>query len=330
MRKMFCKKRLASRWVAYSWLVALAAIAAALVCLSCQAQRVAEQTPTAAAPAPSPAHAVSPTPAAEPARDPEPAPPEREADFRFVVYGDSRSGHEVHERLIKLILRAEPELVLHTGDLVRDASEALEWRTEQILLGPLLAQCDFFPALGNHDLDDHKVPRAFVQLFAIPTRNGEPARFYSFDRGGLHFVALDTNIDVGPNSPQGRWLRRDLEETALPTIVYGHHPAYSPGPHGGDDDVREGLWPVLAAAHVVAYFCGHDHLYYRTMRDGVWEIVTAGGGAPLYDPRHKEVMLPGDVARKCYHFCLLERFGREIWLRAVGLDGKPFDAKRLR
>ena len=42
-------------------------------------------------------------------------------------------------------------------------------------------------------------------------------------------------------------------------------------------------------------FCGHDHLYYRTTRDGVTYVVTGGGGAPPYRPENSQIAIPGDV-----------------------------------
>jgi hypothetical protein len=44
-----------------------------------------------------------------------------------------------------------------------------------------------------------------------------------------------------------------------------------------------------------AVFCGHDHLYYRTVRDNITYIVTGGGGAPPYRPENRQITLPGDV-----------------------------------
>src|SRR5436853_4809351 len=49
--------------------------------------------------------------------------------LRFVVYGDTRSGVSMHRRLIGLILAKEPELVIHTGDLVNGGSRLSEWKT---------------------------------------------------------------------------------------------------------------------------------------------------------------------------------------------------------
>jgi hypothetical protein len=42
-------------------------------------------------------------------------------------------------------------------------------------------------------------------------------------------------------------------------------------------------------------FSGHDHIYYRTVRDGVNYIVSAGAGATIYDLKREGDALPGDA-----------------------------------
>lgn len=62
---------------------------------------------------------------------------------------------------------------------------------------------------------------------------------------------------------QSAWLERELKaSTATWKFVVGHHPLYSDGPHGRDEDVlqlRSTLSPLFKAHKVDAYFCGHDH-----------------------------------------------------------------------
>src|ERR1035441_8007931 len=50
-------------------------------------------------------------------------PPMGEAQFQFVVYGDTRTRHEVHREVIASVLKySNPDFVLHTGDLVADGN----------------------------------------------------------------------------------------------------------------------------------------------------------------------------------------------------------------
>ncbi|MGZ3633615.1 MAG: hypothetical protein ACXU9U_01460 [Parachlamydiaceae bacterium] len=45
---------------------------------------------------------------------------------------------------------------------------------------------------------------------------------------------------------------------------------------------RDLFWRILMKHKVTAYFCAQEHLYDRTNRQGVWQIISGGAGAPLY------------------------------------------------
>ena len=85
-------------------------------------------------------------------------------------------------------------------------------------------------------------PRPFRQVFVLP-ENGGPGgveRWYSYDWGDIHFVALDTER-TGP--AQAAWLEADLTANKLPwTIVYGHKP-----PHSSAGTLRPAVAAVLRA-----------------------------------------------------------------------------------
>src|SRR5262245_27155835 len=71
--------------------------------------------------------------------------------LRFVVYGDSRDGHAVHNRLVMLTMKQNPELVLLTGDLVHTGSDDQLWKIYDDITGSMRKQIPVYPARGNHD-----------------------------------------------------------------------------------------------------------------------------------------------------------------------------------
>ena len=94
--------------------------------------------------------------------------------------------------------------------------------------------------------------------------------------------------------------------------------------------------------HPRAVFCGHDHLYFRTTRDGVTYIVTGGGGAPPYHPENARISLPDDVfvkdvdslgrplteaeyAASIYHAVRLEVNGPRVTGTVLRPDGSVID-----
>ena len=117
---------------------------------------------------------------------------------------------------------------------------------------------------------------------------------YSFDIDNIHFVSFDNSrasTETG-NPPPFRsgsdsyqWLESNLVTTSAEwKIVLMHVPAYSCGKHGSSSMVRNNLVSLFENQEVDLVITGHDHSYQRFIPiNGVTHIVSAGGGAPLYD-----------------------------------------------
>src|SRR5262252_1098570 len=117
--------------------------------------------------------------------------------FTFVQISDSHIGFNKEanpdpkatlqaalDRIAKL--PKPPALVIHTGD-VSQLSKAEEFDTAAEIMKAVKQETHYIP--GEHDVigDDGK---QFFERFA---KQATPARCYSFDHGGVHFVAL-TNV----------------------------------------------------------------------------------------------------------------------------------------
>ncbi len=243
--------------------------------------------------------------------------------WTFAVYGDCRSNHKVHAKVVEMMAAARPAVVLNTGDLVEHGKRADEWNTFFQIIAPLLnANIPYYPTLGNHDEGGEKM---WETRFDIPSGSGSKL-YYSFDRFNAHFIALNTEESFKPDSPQGQWLEKDLAATAAQHVfVFGHRPPHSIGLHGSDRRVRREVCPLLEKhkSKVRVAFWGHDHLYYRTQRNNVFHVVTGGGGAPLYPILGKSQ--PGDVRFRDHHFLLVTVNGNEVKVKAYDLDGKKRD-----
>ncbi len=250
--------------------------------------------------------------------------------FRFAVFGDSGSGEPGQQRLAARIAAANPDLILHTGDIVypRGAEAGYDSRFFQPYRA-LLAQVVLWPVPGNHDrLSDRGGP--YRSNFVLP-RNGPagvtPEHCYSFDYGDAHFVALDSNLSDGELA--GRvvpWLRRDLAGTRRRwRFAFFHHPPYSAGLHGGSARVRRLLVPALSQGGVDVVFNGHDHTYERTHPvGGITYIVTGAGGAGLYRQKHPH-QHTARFYNRAYSFTLVEVNGRHLRLRQIAADGTVVD-----
>jgi hypothetical protein len=258
--------------------------------------------------------------------------PDPREPLRLAIYGDVRSGHDVHAGLVAALLAAAPDLVLTTGDMVLRGSDEGDWQRYFAVAGALLAQVPVYPAIGNHDIAAPGT-RHLEDIFVLPP--GPPDRpaggfWWSTDFAGLHLVSLDSNRY--DDAAQLAWLEADLAAARARgvrgIIAMTHDGPYSRGIHGGNQDARERYVPVLVRHGVTLLVSGHDHLYQRGEMDGLTYVVSGGGGAPLYAIR---CGVPGKRACKVddgmrfglseYHWLDIEIRDRQLELCPRRADG---------
>ena len=54
-------------------------------------------------------------------------PPDGDVPFNFIVYGDTRTRHELHQKIVDAMVKSAPDFVVHTGDLVSDGYDSAQW-----------------------------------------------------------------------------------------------------------------------------------------------------------------------------------------------------------
>jgi hypothetical protein len=244
--------------------------------------------------------------------------------FSFVVFGDTRTQHASHRAVVDLVTGLEPDLALHTGDLVAHGGVESEWRLFFEIESALMARVPLFPTLGNHEANSP----LYYDLFYLPGNE----RWYSFDYGHAHFVclAVDNLADLSAEGSQMAWLRADLAGTDRPwKFAFLHVPPHS-SLHRSTDDPRGArvVAPILVEHGVQVVFSGHDHNYQRLVVDGVTWVITAGGGAPLYSLGQPH---PGLVAHAVqYHAVQVTLDGAELVATAISLEHEELDRFTLR
>ncbi len=251
-----------------------------------------------------------------------PVPPK---PLHFIVYGDTRDGHAIHRKLVAMIVARKPDFVLQTGDLVHSGSAPDLWKIYDDITGAMRRKIPVYPTRGNHDVGGP----GYEAHFTVPFSSGNKL-YYSFDKAGCHFtsLAVDEYTPFGPDSPQYHWLETDLaaaQKRSRHIFVYFHVPPYSIGSHGSDLTVRQALCPLFRKYGVRIVFNGHDHIYYRTRRDGITYVVTGGGGAPLYFADPNKGAIAGDKWESVNHLvdCVVK--GKEVTLTALRADGTTLD-----
>jgi acid phosphatase type 7 len=261
------------------------------------------------------------------------APVGDDSRFSFAVVGDSGSGGKGQLAVAALLERLRPDLVLHTGDVVYPAGQ--ERHYDRRFFAPyrnLIKTVPLFPVLGNHDVRKGN-GAAFLENFHPPLgSSGSTKRYYSFDWGNTHFVALDSELyhrDRGSNPKEQRdFLEQDLATTRKRwKVAFLHRSPYGSSRHGGDEKVREDLEPLFVKHGADLVFSGHDHVYERTVPvTGVTYVVSGGGGRRLYPAGNGELTASSVSA---HHAVLVRVSGGHLLLETLEVGGKVVDRLEL-
>lgn len=237
----------------------------------------------------------------------------------IVIYGDSRTNNQIHQKIVDEIIKTKPSLVFHAGDLVEDGLIPDQWATFNEILSDLTKIAEFYPALGNHENNSP----LYFNNFNLP--NNE--RWYSVETDSLYFIVLDSNSDCSIDSEQYLWLQDDLQninENIKFVIVIFHHPPFNTGPCTEDEKgLKRSIVPLFEKYGVDIVFNGHDHDYERSLYNNIYYIVTGGGGAPLHDQARTSPY--SQLFIKTYHFCKLFIINNQLIIEVYDIDSNLID-----
>jgi acid phosphatase type 7 len=243
---------------------------------------------------------------------------ESKADSAIVVFGDTRTNHEVHRAIVKDIMSYKPVAVFHTGDLVFNGKKNSAWSLFSEISKPIIDSSKFYPSFGNHE----RHSKMMSDDFSVPN-NG---KWYGVNIGKVHFTVIDNYSDFSEGSEQYKWLVNDLESAGNYQfrVVVMHLPVYTSGPHKTKmKKVRKYLVPLFEKYGVSIVFSGHVHCYERAFGNNIFYITTGGGGAPLY-PKVNDVP-ESQVYVRTYNFCVLTMKDNVLNVQALDIDCRVLD-----
>ncbi len=251
-------------------------------------------------------------------------------EFVFAVFGDNRPEQKaieqphVYKQIIEEINKSSAVLATNTGDLVDGVvdleTQRLQFaefiRVSRGLTPPL------YTVIGNHDVDGRQeIQGLYLELIC-------PKLYYSFDFNHCHFIFLDSET-IGEEGSipweQLKWLAKDLKNVTVTTnhiFVFLHRPLFSAGPHKGGcldryPEERDELLKLFVRFNVNAIFCGHEHIYHKSVHNGVTQYITGGAGAPL----HKNFDEIKDYPGAFYHYLLVKVFPKRYEVEVKILQG---------
>lgn len=219
-------------------------------------------------------------------------------DFVLAAAGDiakqctASSSSCIHPKTAKVVDFIKPANILTMGDNQYDNAEVSDYNNYYAKTWGKFKSITK-PSVGNHESYASPPFSGYDGYFgAIAKPQGK--RYYSWNKGNWHFVALDTNDftteDKGP-AEQMAWLKADLAANTKGCVaVYGHHPRWSTGERGSIGDAS--LWKVMTDNKVDLVLNGHDHHYERFFPlnsngekdpNGTVEIIGGMAGASPYN-----------------------------------------------
>lgn len=266
--------------------------------------------------------------------------PETIEPFHFAVLGDTRTRHDVHQKIVNKIIDEKPLFVVNTGDLVSRGNSMEDWEHFFRINDQLIRNTPYYTVLGNHEQDSEN----YYNFFSSPGKKG----YYFFAVGDALFVILDmegaqydapeylteagedafwTNIGLEYFKEEKKWLENllTLNADAGYIFVFFHPTFYSIKKSRVEEaEQRRAFWGDIFERHgVTAVLNGHDHYYHHAEHGGTHYIVTAGGGAPLYDT---DAIQPETVNyKKIEHFMRIDVGLENAKMTAIDINGETIE-----
>jgi len=246
--------------------------------------------------------------------------------FRFAVFGDTRTRHNIHRAIIEAVARENIEFFAHTGDMVDRGGVKSQWDLFFQIERPLLRHAPILPSIGNHD----KGARQYYRRYFMHRLWARNLRYYYKDWGNLRIVAVDGGIECREGCTQYGFVEQALAQGAAQgklMVMMLHFPPYSSGAHGSHKGVQKPVSDLARTYGVELVLTGHDHNYERTVPiDGTVYIVSGSAGAPVRPVRPRWFTAH---ARTEPHYVLVDVEADRLVLRAVNLKGVVFDSATI-
>jgi 3',5'-cyclic AMP phosphodiesterase CpdA len=228
----------------------------------------------------------------------------------FAVMGDTRDNKATFAAVMGEITALAPDLVIHTGDWV-SAPSRQGW--EEFL--PVMKQpgVPFVLTIGNHELGN-----GWKQLYQELVKK---PLYYSFTKDNCLFITLFpyTKESGRIDAEQFAWLEKELADKGPSSdfiFVFVHEPLYPVDGHVGSSldrypADRDKLAQLLRTwKNKLVVFCGHEHIFNYSVVDGLVQVITGGGGAPLSSTPDRGGF---------YHYVIVTVKGKTITMALVRL-----------
>ena len=179
-------------------------------------------------------------------------------DYNFIAVGDWYCNEET-KKTINNILAQHPELIITTGDQVKESSSASCWIE---MSKPIKDKMKI--AIGNHDAEFANIYKQIVDYHNIKNP------YYSHDFQNIHFISMSTEHPFEKGSKQYEFIKSDLEKTSKNSsinwiIVHQHKPLYSTNQDKKEAKQLRDIYQQLFQQYDVdLVISSHNQYYERT------------------------------------------------------------------
>ena len=188
-------------------------------------------------------------------------------DINIIAVGDYYCNDET-EDTIENIISVQPELIITTGDHVKDEKSAKCWIK---MSEPIKDKLKI--AIGNHDAEFSKIYKQIIKNHNLKSP------YYSHNFKNIHFISLSTEHPYEEGSKQYKFIKSDLKKASTNSsinwiIVHQHKPLYSTNADMEESErIKNIFLPLFEKYGVDLVISGHNQYYERTYPMSYNEVV---------------------------------------------------------
>lgn len=176
----------------------------------------------------------------------------------IIAAGDWYCNHET-QRTIDNVIHANPDLIITTGDHVKDVASADCWIAMSKHLRDKIKI-----AVGNHDVEWQSIYKQIIDYHQLDNP------YYHHNFQNIHFISMSTEHPFEVGSKQYEFIKSDLEKTSKNSnidwiIVHQHKAFYSTKQDKEEaNDLRDTYQLLFQKYDVDLVLSSHNQYYERT------------------------------------------------------------------
>ncbi|HET8793003.1 MAG TPA: metallophosphoesterase [Nitrososphaeraceae archaeon] len=178
--------------------------------------------------------------------------------YNFIATGDWYCNEETKKTITNILAR-QPELIITTGDQVKESPSAACWIE---MSEPIKDKMKI--AIGNQDAEFANIYKQIVNYHQLKNP------YYSHDFKNIHFISMSTEHPFEEGSKQYEFIKNDLEKTSNNStidwiVVHHHKPLYSTSQDKLEaEQLRDTYQQLFQQYDVDLVISSHNQYYERT------------------------------------------------------------------